>query len=174
MSRASQRSPIAATSLAMVPGPIRSSGAMVAFPPASWMRPSTSSSASAVRATSTTWAPAAARASAVAAPMPRLAPVTSASLPARGFESVMEGPLAAGDEGKRAAVLAGGVGERRRIVAGEAGIAALRARRFARIAERPIEPVDRDEGEAVGVDEVAHRVDIHLRGEQLGALGRVD
>ena len=31
----------------------------------------------------------AARASAVAAPMPRLAPVTSASLPSRGFESVI-------------------------------------------------------------------------------------
>jgi hypothetical protein len=66
---------------------VRSSGAMVALPPAAWMRSSTSSSALAVRATRMTWAPAAASASAVAAPMPRLAPVTSASLPAKGFES---------------------------------------------------------------------------------------
>ncbi len=37
---------------------IRSSGAIVALPPAAWIRSSTSSSACAVRATRMTWAPA--------------------------------------------------------------------------------------------------------------------
>ena len=42
------------------------------------------------------------------------------------------------------------------------------------LAERAVQAVDRDEGEAVGVDVIAHLLDVHLRGEQLGALGRVD
>src|SRR4029450_44437 len=138
------------------------------------MRCSTSSSALAVRATRTTCAPAAANASAVAAPMPRLAPVTSASLPDKGFESVIRAPLAAGDQGKRAGFLGADVGQRRRIVPGEAGVAALRAGGVAGLAERPIETVDRDERQAVGIDVVAHFLDVHLRGEQLGPLGGVD
>ena len=92
MSSACQRSATAPASLPIEVPSVRSSGAMVALPPAAWMRSSTASSASPVRATRTTWAPAAPSASAVAAPIPRLAPVTSASLPAKGvsFRSFLD------------------------------------------------------------------------------------
>src|SRR5829696_7072499 len=100
--------------------------------------------------------------------MPRLAPVTSASLPASCFESVMEPRLAAGDQRKRGrAFLLGEVGQRRRISPGEASVAALRLRVVPFLAERPIETFDRDEGEAVRVDVVGHASDAHLRGEKL-------
>ena len=80
------------------PGATRTRMRALAFPPAAWMRSSTSSSALAVRAVRMTCAPRSASASAVAAPMPRLAPVTSASLPSKGRgDSVMATPL---DEGR--------------------------------------------------------------------------
>ena len=59
----------------------RRSGTGVAVPPASLIRPATSSRACRSRAASTTCAPALASAAAVAAPMPRLAPVTTARRP---------------------------------------------------------------------------------------------
>jgi len=37
-----------------------------------------------------------------------------------------------------------------------------------------IEPVNRDEREAVGLDKFGHGFHIHPRGEQLGAFGRID
>src|SRR5215831_18559450 len=61
---------------------LTSVGTGVAWPPASLIRPATSSRARPSRAASTTWAPAAAIAAPVAAPIPRLAPVTTASRPA--------------------------------------------------------------------------------------------
>ena len=42
------------------------------------------------------------------------------------------------------------------------------------LAKRTVEAVDRQEGEAVDLDEVAHALDIHLRGKKLGAFRRVD
>ena len=42
------------------------------------------------------------------------------------------------------------------------------------VAHRAIDAVDRQEGEAVGAHEAAHLLEVHARGEQLVALGRVD
>jgi len=81
MSSVPQRSSTALANLAMLSVSIRSSGAIVAVPPAAWIASSTCSSAPAVRAVRMTCAPSAASALAVAAPIPRLAPVTSASWP---------------------------------------------------------------------------------------------
>jgi len=53
-------------------------------------------------------------------------------------------------------------------------LAALRRSPVALFPERPVEPLDRNEGQAVGVDVVPHLVDIHLRREELRALRRVD
>ena len=85
MSSAGQRPPIACASRAIESLSVRSIGAIVALPPAAWMRSSISSSPPVVRAVSTTCAPCAASASAVAAPIPREAPVTSAIWSARGL-----------------------------------------------------------------------------------------
>src|SRR5438067_1223642 len=174
----SHRSVTATASLPIDSPSVRSSGAMVALPSLSWIRSSTCSRPAPVRATRITCAPAAPSASAVAAPIPRLAPVTSASLPESGFESVMEAAssgLAARHQRQRnAAFFLADVGQARRIFAGEAGIAALRLAIVPLLAERSVEPFDRDEGEAVGVDVIAHLLDAHLRREQLRPLGRVD
>ncbi len=42
-----------------------------------------------------------------------------------------------------------------------------------RLAHGAIEPVHRDEGQAVGADEAAHLLDIHLVGQQIVGVGRV-
>src|SRR3546814_4350602 len=67
---------------------VRSSGAIVALPPAAKIASSTCSRSLAVRAVMTTCAPFAASALAVAAPIPRLAPVTSATRPERGWSFI--------------------------------------------------------------------------------------
>src|SRR5216110_753285 len=64
-------------------------------------------------------------------------------------------------------------GQARRIFAGEAGVAALRLRIVALLAERPVEALDGNEGQAVGIDIVAHLIDVHLCREQLRPLGRI-
>src|SRR5206468_2868858 len=80
--------------------------------------------------------------------------------------------LAAGDQReRRAAFLLRQVGERGGIVAGEAGVAALRLLTIALLAERPVQTLDRDEREAVGVNVIAHLLDVHLRREELRTLG---
>ena len=83
----SQRSATATASLPINSPSVRSSGAIVADA-AGFVDALLDlfERRRAVRATRITCAPAFASASAVAAPMPRLAPVTSASLPASGFE----------------------------------------------------------------------------------------
>jgi hypothetical protein len=83
-----QRSETAPTSRMMLSPSTRSSGAIVALPPAVWMASSTSSSAAAVRAVRITCAPWLASAFAVAAPIPRLAPVTIASFPSSDFRVI--------------------------------------------------------------------------------------
>src|SRR3954452_3951047 len=174
----SHRSATATASLPIASPSVRSSGAMVALPSASWIRSSTCSRSAPVRATRITCAPATPSASAVAAPIPRLAPVTSASLPESGFESVIEAAssgLAARHQRQwNAAFLLADVGQGRRIFAGEAGVAALRLAIVPLLAERSVQPFDRDESETVGIDVIAHLLDAHLRREQLRPLGRVD
>src|SRR3546814_3881275 len=103
---------------------------------------------------------------AVAAPIPRLAPVTSATRPERGWSFIaLLGLIQAFCEQCELIDLDSVVliGERSRIVAGEAGVAMrgpdVGAVRFA---ERLVEPVDRDEGEDVGLDVVGHLIEIHL------------
>src|SRR3546814_7008201 len=57
----------------------------------------------------------------------------------------------------------------------EAGVAILRRVVAAlRFAERAVEAVDRDERQAVGVDEIRHLADRHLRREQFCPFGRID
>jgi hypothetical protein len=95
MSSASQRCPTASASFGIDVPSMRSSGAMVAFPPAAWMRSSTSLECLCGAGDENDVGAFARQASAVAAPMPRLAPVTSASLPESGFESALAAPVAA-------------------------------------------------------------------------------
>src|SRR5262249_58889062 len=53
------------------------------------------------------------------------------------------------------------VGEGDRVIAGKAGVAEPGCRGIAaRLAHRAVEPVDRDEGEAVGADETAPGTDV--------------
>src|SRR3546814_12252921 len=67
------------------------------------------------------------------------------------------------------------IGRRGRIGAREAGVAILRNIVVAlRFAERAVEAVDGQESQAVGIDEIRHLADGHLRREQFGAFGRVD
>ena len=67
------------------------------------------------------------------------------------------------------------VGQAGGIIAGKAGIAILRGVVGALcFAQRAVEAVDGDERQAVGVDEICHLADGHLRREQLGAFGGVD
>src|SRR3546814_18078858 len=103
--------------------------------------------------------------------MPRLAPVTSATWPANSSDlMVMWSDNSFGKQRKLVvdAVLVE-IGQRRRIIAGEAGVAILRAVVGAlRFAERAIEAVDGEEGQAGGVDEIRHLSARHLRREQIG------
>src|SRR6185369_14370736 len=107
------------------------------------------------RAVRITWAPALPSARAVAAPMPLLAPVTSATWPAKGFSAwlIYSGDLVDG-EGKLGRTLpVSQVGQAGGIVTAEAGVAILRAGGVAASqAHGAIEPVNRDEREAVGLD----------------------
>ncbi len=75
----------------------------------------------------------------------------------------------------RACFLRGLVGERRRIIAGEAMVGELRPHRIAAgKAHGAVDAVDRQEGQRIGADELAHAFEIVGGGEQLVALGRVD
>ena len=62
-----------------------------------------------------------------------------------------------------------------RIVAGEAMVGELRPHRIAAlIAHGAVDAVDREEGERIRADELAHAFEVVGGGEQLVALGRVD
>src|SRR3546814_10725967 len=107
--------------------------------------------------------------------MPRLAPVTSATWPASS--SVLVVIVSDNPFGKQRTLVFQSmlveIGQRGRIVARKARVAIFRRIVAAlRFAERTIEAVDRDEGQAVGVDEIRHLDDRHLRREQFGALDR--
>ena len=94
---------------------------------------------------------------ATAAPMPRLAPVTSATAPssAPAIQSFAVSRLSCRSE---LSVL---VGQGNRIIAGEAGIAVVRrAGIAARLAQCAIQPVDRNERQAVGADQIGHLLDV--------------
>src|SRR6266446_4668259 len=157
----------------------RSSGTRVALPPAARTRSSVSSSPPTVRPTKTRWAPSRANRSATAAPMPREAPVISAILPARRVSPLIAPTERSGGDGEQRqlhrdlAVV--GVGERDRVVAGKAGVAEMRRELVAAgLAHRPIQPVDRDEGEAVDPDELGHLLEVEAGGEELVARWRGD
>ena len=67
------------------------------------------------------------------------------------------------------------VGERGRVFAGEAMIGELRPHRIAALlAHGAIDALDREEGERIGADELAHAFEIVGRGQELVPLGRVD
>src|SRR5271169_176320 len=64
---------------------------------------------------------------------------------------------------------------RDRVVAGKAGVAKTRYQVIAPwLTHRPVEPVDRQEGEAVDADQFRHPIDIQARGEEFVALRRGD
>src|SRR5262249_47548317 len=147
----------------------RSKGASAASPPAARTASSVSSSPPVVRPRRISRAPSAAKRRATAAPMPRDAPVMSAARPAT--RPLMDLDQLGQQRELRGVGAADDVGEVGRIVAGEAGIAELRRTALAAgLAHRPVEAVDRDEGEAVDADQPAHAVDVELRREQLLAL----
>src|SRR3546814_3545125 len=91
--------------------------------------------------------------------MPRLAPVTSATWPASSSDILViwsDNPF-----GKQRKLILERmfleIGQRRRIIAGETGVAILRAAFLAlAFAERAVEAVDGQEGQAVGVAEIRH------------------
>src|SRR3546814_21135966 len=109
--------------------------------------------------------------------MPRLAPVTSATWPASSSLNLLilsDNPF--GQQRKlilqRMLVE---IGQRGRIGAREAGVAILRTIVVAlRFAERAVEAVDGQESQAVGIDELPHLADGHLRRAQFGAFWRAD
>src|SRR5690348_7585901 len=71
--------------------------------------------------------------------------------------------------------LAALVSERRRVVAGKAMVGELRAARVAMVvAHRAIDAVDRQEGEAVGAEVLAHALEVLIGREQVDLVGRVD
>src|SRR5579885_59784 len=160
----------------------RSNGTRVAVPPPARIMSSTSSRPPTVRAANTTCAPALAYRTATAAPSPREAPVTNAILPSSGRgagEGSVEIGMPSGEFGQQRQLhghlTVAGIDRRDRIVTGEAGVAKARCRRVAaRLAHRPVEPVDRQEGEAVHPDIGGHRRHIVAGRQQLGALGRGD
>src|ERR1700730_1780181 len=154
----------------------RSTGTSVALPPMARMASSTSSRPPTVRAAKSTSAPSAAKCRATAAPMPREAPVISAILPARRLVTLSE--PSSGFSKKRQlhgdlAVI--GVDKRDRVIAGKAGVAEVRSQVVSPgLAHRPVEPVDRQKGEAVDSDQLGHSGDIQVGGEELVTLRRGD
>src|ERR1700736_4718278 len=154
----------------------RSSGTRGALPPMARMASSTSSRPPTVRAAKTTCAPSAAKCRATAAPMPRDLPVISEILPARRPVTLSE--PSSGFSKKRQlhgdlAVI--GVDMRDRVIAGKAGVAEVRCQVVSpRLAHRPVEPVDRQKGEAVDTDQLGHSGDIQACGEELVTLRRGD
>src|SRR3546814_5147738 len=93
--------------------------------------------------------------------MPRLAPVTSATWPASS--SVLVVIVSDNPFGKQRKLIFQSmlveIGQRGRIVASKAGVAIFRRIVAAlRFAERTIEAVDRDEGQAGGSDEIRQQI----------------
>ena len=143
----------------------------VALPPLSLIASSTSSKALRLRASSRTCAPSRANFSATARPMPREAPVMSAMRSLR--RCVVNRPR----RGRRAASARRpfAISEPRRIFAGEAMVGELRMGVVAAlIAHGLVDAVDREEGEAVGADELPHLFQRAMGGEQLVLVRRVD
>src|SRR5580698_5252068 len=171
-----QRSKIEAPNRSIASKSRRFIGTRVALPPSFWISSSASSSPPTVRATRMTWAPALASAMAEARPMPREAPVTKAIRPSReGFSPGCMGNFLGyiRQQGKLPRAAAD-VGERNRVIAGEAGVAeAGRGRQPLRLAHGAIKAVHGDEGQAVGADEAAHLLHIHLVGQKIVGVGRV-